>query len=510
MTTAESTKQPSAADRRDIQGNLVGFNKDFENLIFVGFPDADHGRAFLAALADEVTNAEDVLQINADYRRIVIEEKEDPLTLVASEANVVLSAAGLAQIQAPGLDAFPAEFMAGMRERSSVLGDVGASSPDGWKEPFQNGGSPVHAMVIVAADTEELLNERVAVVTAAISSTGVTPLGTEEGRVRLGDQHGHEHFGFKDGISQPSIRGVTTSSKGGAVIAAGEFLIGYEDQDSHVSGTAIPNPPTPGSPGYNPVAPTPPAQDLPPWTRNSSFVVYRRLRQDVQGFQTSMAQQAPIVGLTADQLGAKVVGRWPSGAPLERVPGEPKSLDTTAADPSFTDAKVTDNDHINNFGYEQHDSDGHLVPPAAHIRKAFPRDQANPGTAEANRHRIARRGIAYGPEFVPTEPAYPGSGPVPTEQDRGLLFICYQSSITQGFEFIQTQWANKPDFPIGGAGEDPIISQDAAEGTFALPPSDVHLTFQRWVMTTGGEYFISPSLSALRMLSGMAAPHASD
>lgn len=144
----------------------------------------------------------------------------------------------------------------------------------------------------------------------------------QEGSTRPGDERGHEHFGFKDGISQPSIAGLTSSSKGGDVIAAGEFLIGYEDQDGNVSGAGGSTPPAPGQPGYDPAVPATPRPPLPPWAHNGAFVVYRRLRQDVQGFQAFLAAGAANAGLTAGQLAAKLVGRWPSGAPLEHVPGE--------------------------------------------------------------------------------------------------------------------------------------------------------------------------------------------
>lgn len=109
------------------------------------------------------------------------------------------------------------------------------------------------------------------------------------------------------------------------------------------------------------------------------------------------------------------------------------------------------------------------------------------------------RGIVYGPEFQETEPPYPGNGPVPDTQDRGLLFLCYQSSIARGFEFVQQSWVNTVDFPGAADGVDPIISQNNPNPPFPLP-ANPHLTTQRWVTTTGGEYFFSPSISAVRSL----------
>lgn len=67
-------------------------------------------------------------------------------------------------------------------------------------------------------------------------------------------------------------------------------------------------------------------------------------------------------------------------------------------------------------------------PFAAHIRKTNPR--ADLGNTES--HRILRQGIPFGPEVSAREKQQKK-----TESARGLLFVCYQSSIGNGFEFIQ-------------------------------------------------------------------------
>jgi Dyp-type peroxidase family len=232
--------------------------------------------------------------------------------------------------------------------------------------------------------------------------------------------------------------------------------------------------------------------------------VFRRLRQNVQAFGDFVSQHAQQLGIPPERLGAKLVGRWRSGAPLEHVPGEPAHLDPSLEDPSAAHPNVLDDSHINHFDYAD-DQDGQRVPRAAHIRKMNPRAEEPPGRGEANRHRILRRGIPYGPEFEPGEPPYPGGPAVPDNQDRGLLFLCYQGSITRGFEFVQAQWANRSDFPQGDDGRDPIISQDIASPDFFLASSNAHLTMARWVQTTGGEYFFAPSIEAIQTLAAGGA-----
>jgi len=237
---------------------------------------------------------------------------------------------------------------------------------------------------------------------------------------------------------------------------------------------------------------------LPSWARNGSFVAYRRLRQDVAAFR-AFTQQSPQWGLTPGQLAAKLMGRWPSGAPIQALPIDAAAPTPGLTDPSVTTPAVLDEGTINDFSFDA-DIDGTKVPRAAHIRKMNPRSEQLPGGDKASRHRMLRRGIPYGPDFAEAEPAYTPT--VPSSQDRGLLFICYQASLSRTFETVQGTWANKPDFPQPGDGEDPIISQDPNPRLFHLPaPQDVHLQIAQWVTTTGGGYFFSPSLTAVSSLS---------
>src|SRR5262249_8252001 len=160
---------------------------------------------------------------------------------------------------------------------------------------------------------------------------------------------------------------------------------------------------------------------------------------------------------------------------------------------------------INNFEFAKDDGDGRLVPRAAHIRKAYPRDEMTPtgGEADTQTHRLLRRGIPYGESFRDGAPTGSTAG---ADADRGLLFLGYQASLERQFEFVVSQWFNKPDHPERGDGHDPILSQSTRTKQFTLPGgSPVHLTMQRFVFTTGGAYLFQPSISALRRLSRPSA-----
>lgn len=125
---ASTQQRPSAADLRDIQGNLVGFNKDHQRLLFIAFPSPAAGKAFLTGMLAEINSAEEVKHYNDEYKRRQT-AGEDPLSQPADWVNVAPSFHGLFQLQADGLDNFPPEFQAGMRARAEGNGDVDSSDP---------------------------------------------------------------------------------------------------------------------------------------------------------------------------------------------------------------------------------------------------------------------------------------------------------------------------------------------------------------------------------------------
>jgi len=232
--------------------------------------------------------------------------------------------------------------------------------------------------------------------------------------------------------------------------------------------------------------------------------VFRRLSQDVPAFDTFVTQAAGEDQIAESLIGAKLVGRYKSGCPLERTKDEDPGLDPQIADPSIADRSLLDDNKINNFEYGN-DPAGNLVPRASHIRKVYPRDEATPGGGEVDTqtHRIIRRGIAYGAPYDPGAPSRTRqAGDVQFPDDRGLLFLCYQHSIEAQFEFLQKFWVNNPNFPEAGDGQDPIIAQEAEPRSFSTPElQHTPLTIKQFVTTTGGEYFFSPSISALEKLS---------
>lgn len=479
-----------------VQGNIAGFNKPLQSFVALRFEPGEKAREFVHDVLREIDTAAAVLAFNRRYKW---HRKRGDALPTSEWFNLLLSAKGLEALEAPEIDQFPAEFREGMRARAGTIGDVDRSAPDHWDPLFSE---EIHAFAVLAADTEERLTHWKERIAHHAHANHATVVGTIDGRVREEPERGHEHFGFKDGISQPGIAGLTAVVEGEApkpgqvLLPAGEFILGQP---------RLGEPEAPQPDGYNPMPPPPPPP-FPPWARNGSYAVLRRLRQDVAAFRRFLADNAGVTGGNGELLGAKMVGRYKSGAPLEMTHAE---VETHGTDPAFVppdEEGRADELVSNDFGYEPQDGDGHLVPRGAHIRKAFPRDEEPPGRPESERHRLLRRGIPYGPEFTEGEPEY-GTEPPPDERDRGLVFLCYQASIAEQFEVVQRRWADnlEGDFPRPGDSKDPVIAQDEEDGpTFEIPPDhagDAHLAVKRWVQNTGGEYLFSPSIDGLKALA---------
>jgi hypothetical protein len=198
------------------------------------------------------------------------------------------------------------------------------------------------------------------------------------------------------------------------------------------------------------------------------------------------------------------VGRWKDGTPISRSPLYPDPDIARDRDASQSFFFWRDTEPVQWADASRPpdalppalmDGDGDRCPLSAHIRKINPRDEATDighGTRTLRR-RIIRRGVTFGPGYR-----------VNPKAERGLLFICYQASIADQFEFLWRVWANKTGTPRADAGFDPIIGQNGndpaarevrfvegtRQGTVTMP--------ERFVISTGGAYLFAPSISAIR------------
>ncbi len=130
--------------------------------------------------------------------------------------------------------------------------------------------------------------------------------------------NGKEHFGFADGISQPIIDGLSKSGIEENTVRAGEFILGYPNE----YGQFTVSPLVKSEADSNGILPT----DINgsgdhDFGRNGSYLVFRQLHQKVHEFWQFLDQETRNSDNSSNpeartKLAAKMVGRWPSGAPL--------------------------------------------------------------------------------------------------------------------------------------------------------------------------------------------------
>jgi Dyp-type peroxidase family len=446
---------PARLELADVQGNVLRpFAYPLAAYAFLEVTDRTAAAAWLRATASIVTTAEPW------------DEKPDVTRTIAFTA-VGLRAIGVPRVV---LDSFPAAFTEGLVARAAALGDTGPSAPAGWDPPH-----PASAHILVTLHTRNFnrLGEEVEALRAGVGRHGLAVHHVEPAHRLL---EGREHFGFVDGMGQPAIAGFSTAppaqgsppshwwQRGWQPLAVGEFLHGHPDND--------------GVPGPAPAA---------PFDRNGTFLVYRKLAQDVAGFRAHVADQATRRALDAELVAAKLVGRWRDGTPLVTSPNRPD------------EAVASDAARVNDFSYAD-DGDGYRCPIGAHVRRANPRDALGFGGAITGRHRMLRRGMPYGPPL--------DEGAADDGQDRGLIFVAYVADLVRQFEFVQAQWCNDGNAFGLGADCDGVLGSDAGSGKMTVqsdPPWFVS-PLGRFVTTRAGAYLYTPGLRALRWLADGETP----
>jgi Dyp-type peroxidase family len=376
--------------------------------------------------------------------------------------SVAFTYQGLEALGVPkdSLESFAPEFRQGMAARAAELGDRGESSPEKWEKPL---GSPdVHvALAGLSSDATGLETMLKHAREATEELPGVEAIWRQD-CYQL--PTGRTSFGFKDGIGQPDVEasGLPPTNPHERPIKAGEFILGYPDETG-----SLPPMPTPGVLG-----------------RNGTYLVFRKLETRVAAYRRYLRAKAASRDEEA-LVGAKIVGRWPSGAPLELCPE--RDDPELGADPERNNA----------FLYGD-DPRGFKCPAGAHARRANPRDAFDQeGGVEVRLHRMIRRGTSYGPMLPDGVLEDDGA-------ERGIVFVFVGAHLKRQFEFVKTQWLNDGVF-IGAPTEaDPLAGQSLGSGAFTIPQRPIRRRLQDlppFVITRGGEYCFAPGLRALRWLA---------
>ena len=412
---------------------------------FLSFRELDSGRAWLAEIVKTVRSA-------AAMRATV--EVDNHWVSVAFTWNG-LRALGLDE---SSLATFPEEFKQGMVTRAEMLGDTGENHPDRWLGGLSS--QDLHAIVIVfARDSAARDHWKEDHAKLIEQCAGVEMLSSLDLEATPPFEYAHDHFGYRDRLSQPCMEGSgeePTPGSGGP-LKPGEFILGYPDEEG-------------------PPARMPQPEAL---SRNGSFMAYRRLEEHVGRFRDFLREH----GETPEEqelIAAKLMGRWRSGAPLVLAPE--KDDPELGADPQRN----------NDFNYKQMDPLGYAVPLGSHMRRMNPRDTA----ANMNRRRMIRRGATYGP---PLPEGVPDDG-----VERGIAAFVICASLIRQFEFAQNVWVNDKNFHELANERDPIIGNQDGTLEFKIPKRPIRKTIKglpAFTSVRGGAYFFLPGIKALQFLA---------
>ncbi|KAG9041408.1 hypothetical protein FS837_012314 [Tulasnella sp. UAMH 9824] len=486
----------------NIQGDIFPtFPKKVEQFIFFSITDAVAFRQKLGEFREHITTAARVIKNLEDIEECRKKNKGLPkpwpkdrlVKLIQYQIGFSHTGMDELNIGSPGDQA----LMQGQKSQARQLGDepapestntkfVGKHWTKDWTEKRIDG------VILAASECDETCQEAVDQAVAIFGNSIKVEI-IESGKVRPNEHEGHEHFGYLDGVSQPALRGLVDPNPGQLRCEPGVVILGL---DGDVT------PPTPFNNGGA-------VNKRPPWAIGGSIMAFRKLKQRVPEFNKFLVANAlKRPGLSdkeaAELRGAKMVGRWKSGVPIDL---SPEKEDTTFLDPTL----------INNFRYDSPEPGQARCPFSAHVRKTSPRKHIDPDDARVPlapllpHALMMRAGIPYGREVTPEE-----EQTQITSEDRGLLFVSYQNLlhvIGTGFGFIQQGWANNAGFPgpekdapaqavppgldpiIGNAVGDVRIRQTSGEDPSLM---DQNLVIpEDFVVAEGGEYFFIPPMVAI-------------
>jgi Dyp-type peroxidase family len=541
-----------ALDLADIQGNILtaygklGFPKGRFMVLHVDQGHAAEGRKFVTAMLPLITTA----------MRWPSTRSKAPVGVIAMErpavaVNIALSWNGLLALGIPTrtLRGMPDEFIDGMMARAPMLGDNfnGRVPSKSWDAVWASTEGPrdaspdtVHILITLNA---QMKPDGSAVAALDAKTQQIENLCATDGGGHVRVLPGHnpsgqpgvqfqeltailgsnpngtkfpmpiEHFGYTDGIGDPVFDGqypdrheLKVKDGNGALdgkgnwrpLATGEFLLGYPDEAQEIAGSAMPL----------------------DFSRNGTFMAYRKLHQNVTAFRDFMAATTARFGAVYGigdpaeaqaTLKAKVAGRWQDGVPLVRAPDyaawQQFNRDFPNVSPLQDRAAYQARERaLIDFTYAD-DKGGAKCPFTSHLRRTNTRDALAPtgteGSVLNNRRRIIRRGLPYG--------AAPDG--VSDAEEHGIVMLVVCASLFRQFEFVQQQWLNYGLDASAGNDTCPLVGNHSPGGDagpkakFVIPadPNAGHAPFvvegiPQFVEARGGEYFFIPSMTALRMI----------
>lgn len=518
-------------DLHDIQGNIIkgygryGYPK--ARYVFYTINNEKKARQFLQKLIKKITTS-------APWSSQADKNNSANLKPTAT-TNIAFTYKGLKAIGVPrkSLQTFPPAFSMGMKDRKDILGDDGISSPENWDTIWQ-AKSSVHVWLSINGQSEASIEECYQDICKLVneSENGIEQLyghRGEDGADNLPFQQASaiyhndkptpkEHFGYSDGISDPYFKGSGSNpaniigggkltgqdpktAAGWQPLETGEFILGHRDEAYEY-----------------PKAPQPPLL-----SRNGTFMVYRKLHENVGSFNHYLKEMGKDYPGGEEALAAKFSGRWRNGAPITTFPNEQEAkryiteLQEAASEvkkspcPKAKEHYQSLKQKLVAFNYDD-DLSGRRCPMGAHIRRVNPRGALEFGVKDAyatpgalvNRRRIIRRGLPYGEVKDSSR----------DDGNHGIIFMVINADIERQFEFVQQQWViYGNDFKLSN-DKDPLLGNHSIdehgnsngnmviEGDIESQQAPFFCSkIPRLVETRGGDYFFIPSMTALRMFA---------
>jgi Dyp-type peroxidase family len=532
-------------DLADIQGNILsaygkqGFPKG--RFITLHIDDAAKGRQFVTALLPNITTA-----LRWPSGRKNIPEGHVRATRPEVAVNIAFSWYGLIALGIPTrtLRGMPDEFIDGMMLRAPMLGDDfnGTNIKVSWDEVWTavttsrlTDPNTVHMLITLNA---QMKADGIPVVALDAKTKQIEALcAASAGGVRILTGHNRpgqptapfqeltaildevdgkavaspkEHFGYTDALGDPVFEGQypkpyekTVMVGNGAFdgagnwrpLATGEFLLGYPDEAQEIAGAAMPL----------------------DFSRNGTFMAYRKLHQNVGAFEKFITEAVTRFGAVfgidnpsdaRETLLAKIAGRWSDGVPLAAAPDADAWRAFNVRYPGTPGPEAYLARYHAQIDFKYHDDpDGLKCPLTSHMRRTNTRDALAPtgkeGSVLNNRRRILRRGLPYGGASKNTSDA----------AEQGIIMLVVCASLFRQFEFVQQQWINYGIDSQAGNDTCPLVGNHSPGGAagpkakfvIASDPISGRQPFivegiPQFVETRGGEYFFIPSMTALRTI----------
>ena len=490
-------------EKSDIQGIILRSygSRSFARFYFLEIKDRKKARKWIGNIIPEITHG----HYKTEEERN--QDKGEPYL------NIAFSKRGLKKLGVKTeKDTHNQSFTLGPlnSHTTRMLGDTGDNAPKHWDWGRKKDQKKIHILLMVYAGSQKGLDDY----SDKLKST------FEEAKIEIEKQFethlnkdGKEHFGYVDGISQPTIEGNTGDRPEipENIVKAGEFVLGYENQYSRYaespkvleendSKDMLRKTPDPDYANER-------LKDL---GMNGSYIVFRQLSEDVKGFWdyvNNHIKENPYGpgAKGAEYIGAKMFGRWTNGSPITLHPEKPK------------DGVDKDND----FLYHKQDREGLKCPIGAHARRANPRDdfEQNPAkTDEENRdasiefskkHRIIRRARPYGKPLVDSMKVEDILKTTDDGEKRGIYFIVVNADYGRQFEFVQQTWMASPEFRELFSDPDPLMASQAneevgTESVFTIqgsPNRQRMRNLKSFVHTKGSAYFFMPGIHVLKYIA---------